>query len=161
MAQPIIGYEKGELYEQLIDNYKVFNYYYEVLMFLAIVGYRENCVKRDDYRGDSKAETQGEAGLHNIHSRDLFHTISACLAFQDTGDPKALVDPDEHKRVIGQYAAGGLEFIEEELDDVSGDPTDEIIEYIKSREGTEDDETIHGELQEIVDAFDNEMMGYD
>ena len=87
MAQPIIGYEKGELYERLVDEYEVFDYYYEVLLFFAVVGYRENRVKRDDYKGDSDAGTHGEAGLHNIHSRDLFHTIGACLAFQDTGDP--------------------------------------------------------------------------
>jgi len=105
MGKPLITYEKGELYEQFVDEHEVFDHYYEVLVFFAVLGYREGNVKRENFTGSQ--ETQSDAGLHNIHSRDLYHTIAACLAYQDTGKPEALVDPDEHKRVIAQYAAGG------------------------------------------------------
>ena len=161
MPGTIINYEQGELYERLKDEYGVFEYYIEVLLFLAVVGYRENRVKRSDYKGDSGEGTAGEAGLQNIHSREAYRTVAASIAFQDTGDPEALVDAEEHKRVIAQYAAGGLEFVREEFGDNAGDPTDAIVNYIKSRREDEDDEEIEGELQEIVDAFDDEMMGYE
>jgi dnd system-associated protein 4 len=158
MGKTLIEYEKGELYEQLVDEYEVFDYYYEVLVFLAVVGYREDRVKRNNYTGNSGEGTDGEAGLQNVHSRDLFHTVGACLAFQDTNDPEALVDPMEHKRVIAQYAAGGIEFAKEEFGQNAGDPTDAIVNYIKSRKNDDGEDEIEGELQKIVDAFDDEMM---
>lgn len=159
MGKPLIQYEQGELYEQLVDEHGVFDHYYEVLLFLAVVGYREDNVKRENYTGDSEAGTQSDAGLHNVHSRDLFHTVAACLAFQDTGDPEALVDPAEHKRVIAQYAAGGLEFAEEEFGQNAGDPTDAVVNYIRSRQG--DGPEIDSELEKIVQSFDDEMMDLD
>lgn len=158
MGKLLIEYEQGELYERLVDEYEIFDYYYEVLVFLAVVGYREGRVKRENYKGDSNAETNGEAGLQNVRSRNLFHTVAACLAFQDTDKPEALVDPAEHKRVIAQYAAGGLEFAEEEFGENAGDPTDALVNYIKSRKEDEDEEVIEGELGEIVESFDSEMM---
>ncbi len=161
MGKTLIEYEQGELYQKLVDEYEVFDYLYEALLFFAVIGYREGYVKRNGYKGDRDAETDGEAGLQNVHSRDLYHTVAASLAFQDTGDPEALVDPIEHKRVIAQYAAGGLEFAMEEFGQNAGDPTDAIVNYIKSRKDEDDDETIEGELGEIVDAFDDEMMGYE
>lgn len=161
MGKTLIKYEKGDLYEQLVDEHEVFDHYYEVLVFLAVVGYREGEVKREDYKGDAEAGTSSDAGLQNVHSRDLFHTVAACLAFQDTGDPESLVNPVEHKRVIAQYAAGGLEFAQQEFGQNAGDPTDAIVNYIKSRKEDEDDEVIQGELQEIVESFDDEMMGYE
>ncbi|PSP32696.1 hypothetical protein BRC64_05720 [Halobacteriales archaeon QH_10_67_22] len=161
MPGTIINYEQGELYERLKDEHGVFEYYIEILLFLAVIGYREGRVKRSDYRGDSEEGTDGEAGLTNIHSRETYRTVAAALAFQDTDNPEALVNPEEHKRVIAQYAAGGLEFAREEFGDNAGDPTDAIVNYIKSRREDDDDEEIEGELQEIVEAFDDEMMGYE
>lgn len=87
--------------------------------------------------------------------------MGACLAFQHTGDPEALVDPAVHKKVIAQYAAGGLEFAQEQFGQNAGDPTDAIVNYIRSREESEDDEIIQGELDAIVEAFDEEMMKYE
>jgi dnd system-associated protein 4 len=161
MAKINIEYEQGELYDRLVDEYEVFDHYYEVLVFLAVVGYREGKVKRSDYTGNPQAGTRSEAGLQNVHSRDLFHTVAACLAFQDTGDPESLVDPKEHKRVLTQYAAGGLEVAREEFGQNAGDSTDAIVNYIESRSESEDPNTIEGELQEIVESFDDEMMGYE
>lgn len=156
MGKTLIQYEQGELYEQLVDEHEVFNNYYDVLLFLAVVGYREGNVKRENYKGDREAGTKSEAGLQNVHSKDLYHTVAACLAFQDTGDPETLVDPMEHKRVIAQYAAGGIEFAKEEFGQNAGDPTDAVVNYIRSRQG--DGPAIKSELEKIVQSFDDEMM---
>lgn len=161
MGKLLIEYEQGDIYEQLVDEYEVFNYYYEVLVFLAVIGYREERKKHNNYKGKSEDATGSEASLQNVHSRDLFHTVGASLAFQDTGDPKALVEPEEHKRVIAQYAAGGLEVAQEEFGQNAGDPMDAIVNYIQSHRNDEKSEEIEGELGDIVDAFDDEMMGYE
>jgi len=158
VGQPIIQYKKGEIYETLVDEYGVFEYYYDVLVFLAVVGYHEDRVKRNDYKGSSTDGTKGEAGLKNVYSRDLYRTIAACLAFQDTNDPANLVDSEAHKRVLAQYAAGGLEVAEREFGSVAGDPTDAIVSYIKDRHGmvvTGERDTLLGE---IVESFDDQMM---
>jgi len=155
-----IKYQQGELYQKLVDEYEVFDHYYEVLVFLAVVGYREDRVRRGGLTDGDDGKTS-EAGLQNVYSRDLFHTVAACLAFQDTGDPEALVDREEHKRVIAEYAAGGLEFAREQFGQNAGDPTDAVVTYIKSRREDEPDGDIEGELKRIVESFDDEMMGYE
>ncbi|QUO47191.1 hypothetical protein [Halorubrum ruber] len=152
----IINYKKTELYDTLVDEYEVFENYYDLLIFLAVIGYKEDNPVREGYRGSSSEGTAGESGLHNVYSQDLYRTIMASLAFQDTGDPEALVDEQTHMKVLAQYAAGGLEIAEDEFGDIAGDPTDAIINYIKmsQSEGT----GTEGELAKIVQSFDDEMM---
>jgi dnd system-associated protein 4 len=158
MGKINIEYKQGDLYETLVDEYGIFDYYYEALLFFAVIGYREDRVKRSDYTGNKADETKSEAGLQNVYSRDLYQTIAACLAFQDTGNPEALVDPEAHKRVIAQYAAGGLEYAEEEFGQTAGDPLDAIVNYIKERDDPSSHGQVDGELQKIVESFDDEMM---
>ena len=156
MAQKIVRYKKTELYEQLVDEYGVFENYYDLLVFFGVVGYHEDNPVRSDFRGAASEGTKGEAGLDNIYSTDLYQTIMASLAFQDTGNPEALVDSDTQMRVLAQYAAGGLEIAEREFGEVAGDPTDAIVNYIKSSRDTDTD--FEGELERIVKSFDDEMM---
>lgn len=161
MGKLLIQYEQGELYETLVDEYEIFEYYYEALVFFAVIGYREGRVKRSSYKGNKADGTKSEASLQNVRSRDLYQTVVACLAFQDTGDPEALVNPKEHKRVVAQYAAGGLEFAKEEFGQSAGDPTDAIINYIKSCDESSGRNEVDGELEKIVESFDDEMMDFD
>lgn len=161
MGKINIEYKQGDLYEKLVDEYEVFEYYYEALVFFAVIGYREDRVKRSDYTGSKADDTKSEAGLQNVYSRDLYQTIAACLAFQDTGNPESLVDPETHKRVIAQYAAGGLEYAHQEFGQTAGDPTDAIINYIESCDDPTTRSRVDGELQKIVEAFDDEMMDFE
>jgi len=157
MGKPLVSYKKGELYETLVDEYGVFENYYDVLVFLAVVGYNEGRVKRSGHTGRSD-DLNSEAGLQNVYSRDLYRMITACLAFEDTNDPEALVDEAEHKRVLSQYSAGGLAVAEEEFGSVAGDPTDAIVSYIRDRHesaGIGNEDTLLGE---IVQSFDDQMM---
>jgi dnd system-associated protein 4 len=158
MGKINIEYKQGDLYERLVDEYEVFDYYYEAMVFFAVVGYRESRVKRSDYKGSKSEGTKSEAGLQNVYSKDLYQTIAACLAFHDTGNPESLVDPETHKRVLAQYAAGGLEYAQEEFGQNAGDPTDAIINYIKSRDDPTSRPEVDGELEKIVESFDDEMM---
>lgn len=145
-----VKYRKSSLYNRVVNEYGVFDYGYEFMVFLAVVGYRNGKPDREDYRGD------GEIGLENLLNKELYRIIMASLAFQDTGEPDALVDPDRQERILAQYSAGGLQVAEKEFGQTAGDPTDAIVNYIRNNQ---DVDTYQGTLGEIVDAFDDQMMG--
>lgn len=155
MGKPIIEYRKSDLYDKFVDQHGVFEHSYDFMVFLAVLGYHENMPKRDNFRGDREGGTRGEIGIQNVYSNELYRAIMTCLAFQDTGDPEALVDQRKQMDVLAQYAAGGLELAEQEFGDVAGDPTDALINYIKRQEG--ETTGMSGELAEIVKSFDNQM----
>jgi len=146
----IVEYKTSDLYDRVVEEYGIFKSGYEFMVFLATVGYRDGKPDREDYRGE------GEIGLENLLNRELYRIIMASLAFQDTGDPEALVDVDRQEKILVQYAAGGLKIAEREFGKTAGDPTDAMVNYIKSHQDTE---TYQGTLGEIVSAFDDEMMG--
>jgi hypothetical protein len=145
-----VNYKKSDLYGKVVDEYEIFDYGYEFMTFLAVMGYREGKPEREDYRGD------GEIGLENLLNREIYRIIMASLAFQDTGDPEALVDVDRQEKILVQYSAGGLKIAEEEFGQTAGDPTDALVNYISNHQDTE---TYQGTLGEIVSAFDDQMMG--
>lgn len=144
-----VKYKKSDLYDKVVDEYEIFEYGYEFMIFLAVMGYREGNSDQEDYRGD------GEIGLENLLNKELYRIIMASLAFQDTGNPEALVDTDRQEKILAQYSAGGLEIAEREFGQTAGDPTNAIVSYIKSHQDTE---TYQGTLGEIVSAFDDQMM---
>lgn len=146
----LVEYKKSDLYEKVVDKYEIFDYGYEFMVFLAVMGYREGKVEREDYRGN------GEIGLENLLNREIYRIIMAALAFQDTDDSGALVDVDRQAKVLAQYSAGGLDLAEKKFGQTAGDPTDAIVNYIKNHQDTE---TYQGTLGEIVTAFDDQMMG--
>jgi len=96
--------------------------------------------------------------INMLHKDNHYHAIVAALAFQKTGDPSAMADPEVHAEVIAQYAAGGLQVYENEFGDVAGDPVDALANYIKSTVDEEDVTTEDDELQTIIQSFDNEMF---
>jgi hypothetical protein len=145
-----VKYKKSDLYDRVVDEYEIFDYGYEFMVFLAVMGYREGNSDREEYRGD------GEIGLENLKNKELYRTIMASLAFQDTGDPDALADLDRQEKILAQYSAGGLQVAEREFGQTAGDPTNAIVNYIKSHQDTE---PYQGTLGEIVSAFDDQMMG--
>jgi hypothetical protein len=151
-----VKYLKNDLYETLDEEYGVFESSYDILVFLAVLGYREGSPVRSDYRGGGDGQMQGEIGLENLYNNELYRAVMASLAFQDTGNPEALVDSSTQTRVLVQYAAGGLEVAESEFGDVAGDPTDAFVNYLKGYE--EDGTDVEGELQTIIQAFDEGMM---
>jgi hypothetical protein len=146
----LVEYNKSDLYDEVVDEYEIFEYGYEFMVFLAVMGYREGEVEREDYRGD------GEIGRENLENREIYRIIMATLAFQDTGNPGALADKELQAKVLAQYSAGGLKMAEKKFGQTAGDPTDAIVNYIKN---CQDTETYQGTLGEIVTAFDDQMMG--
>jgi dnd system-associated protein 4 len=152
MGKAILRYLKTDLYDTLVDDYGIFQYSYDLLVFLAVLGYREGSPVRSDYAGDRSKGTLGEIGLDNLYSNELYRAAMASLAFQDTGDPEALVDTKRQMDILAQYAAGGLEVAEDEFGSNVGDPTDAMVSFLKGYKGGADD--VEGELQTIIQAFE-------
>lgn len=153
-----VKYKKPEIYDKLTEEYDIFEYYYDVVVFLAVLGYRAGNCETDDYLGDEDAGTRGSIDIERFHNDSHYHAISAALAFQKTGDPSAMADPEIHADVLAQYAAGGLKVYEEEFGDVAGDPTDALANYINSTVDDQDITAEDGELQTIIQSFDDEMF---
>lgn len=150
-----ISYRQSELYDTVVDEYGVFEHAYDFMVFLAAMGYREGAVKRENYEGNEGDGTKGQIGMDNFFANDLYRVVAMCIAYQDTGNRKALADSELQAEKLAQYAAGGLEVAEREFGQTAGDPTDAILNYIQSHEDTE---TYQGTLGEIVQAFDDELM---
>lgn len=150
-----VTYKKTPLYDTLTDEYAIFEHYYDVMVFLAVLGFRADEIETDDYRGSD--EQRGSIGIERFYGNDRYHAIVAALAYQQTNDPSAMADPAIHREVIAQYAAGGLRVYQDAIGDVAGDPTDAIANYVKScidETHTSPDD----ELQTIIQNFDKEML---
>lgn len=146
-----IYYLKTETYERLVDEYELFDTYYDALVFLAVIGYEE-----DEYVADANTEGDGEINFSSL--TDLYRTVVASLAFQHTEDPKSLVNRDLQVEVVAAYAAGGDRALQEAVGSFSTDPTDKIVSYVRS---ARDDrrQNDQGILNEIVQSFDEDIVG--
>jgi hypothetical protein len=152
-----ISYKKSPLYDEVVEEYSIFNHSYDFMVFLAVLGYQEDNPVREDYTGDETKGTSGQIGAENFFSNEFYRVIAACIAYQDTGDEGALGDRELQAERLAQYAAGGLEIAEEEFGQIAGDPTDALVNYI--RNGQADDDRYQGTLGEIVKSFDEEVIG--
>lgn len=150
-----ISYKKSDLYDRVVEKYDIFENSYDFMVFLAVMGYQEGNVARTEYEGSDAEGTKGQIGTENFFANDLYRVIAASIAFQDTGEHAALVDPELQGEKIAQYAAGGLEVAHREFGDVAGDPTDAIVNYVKNQK---EEDTYQGTLGEIIKSFDDEMM---
>lgn len=149
-----VSFYNPEIYDDLVDKYDIFEYRRDAVMFMAVLGYVEGEPRREDYRGSD--DEQGNTRIESFYSRDLYRVFGSSLAYQDTGDPDALVDLELQAKVISQYATGGLEVYEDEIGDVNGDPTDAIVNYIQSlteKSGYSGPAI----LKDIQDNFDDQM----
>lgn len=153
-----IKYRQSELYDQVVDEYNIFENAYDFMIFLAVMGYQEDSPKRENHEGSEVDGTRGQIGVENFFENGFYRTIASCIAFQDTGDPEVLnrqSAEEEQIEKLTQYAAGGLEIAEEEFGQVAGDPTDAIVNYIKRQR---DSESYQGTLGEIVDEFNEGIL---
>ncbi|CCQ35031.1 hypothetical protein [Halorhabdus tiamatea] len=144
-------YEKKPVYEQLVDEHDVFGSYVDFFMFAASLGFARD-EKETDYGGDN------EMLWMHLGNKDLYRATAAAIAYQDTDDPEALVDPSRQLEILAQYAAGGAEIAQEEFGDIKGDPTDTVLNFIQSNHDPNTQEEQDSVLQEIISSFDEEML---
>lgn len=152
-----ISYKQSPLYDRVVEEYDIFEHSYDFMVFLAVLGYREDNPVRDGYEGSESEGTRGQIGADNFFSNELYQVIAACIAYQDTGDRSALVDRELQAERLTQYAAGGLEIAEEEFGSIAGDPTDAIANRVLHYE--EQNKANEGILGEIKKDFSDNMLG--
>lgn len=149
-----VTYEKSEIYETLVDDYSVFGSYVDFFIFAASLGYANDERERDP-SGDN------EMLWMHVSNTDLYRAVAASIAYQDTGDPNALIDPETQLTTLNKYAAGGAKIAEKEFGEVSGDPTDAVLSYIQSNHDPttqSEQDTIMGD---IMSSFDSDMLDTD
>jgi dnd system-associated protein 4 len=149
---PVYRYAQTELIDTLVNDHEIFSSYKDAIIFLGVLGYREGESVRkglSGFNGDV-----GEIDYSTFATTSMYIDILGSLAFQHTGDPDMLVDREEQLEILDMYAAGGLQIFQREFGQVKGDPTDAIVNFIQTYE--DKDEPAEGELQTILDAFNQD-----
>lgn len=136
-----ITYERPQIYERLVKEHDVFDSYVDLFVFAAAVGFRQG-LKRPNADGDK------EMLWANISYTEIYETIAASLAYQETGDPEILSDEQRQLEIMGEYAAGGIELLANRFDG-TGDPTVDLAEFVLE-EGTLAQADAESPLGEVI-----------
>lgn len=148
-----VKYEKTEIYEVLVDDYGIFDSYVDFFMFVASLGYAKNEPVRSGYEGEN------EMLWMHVQNKDLYQVVAAAIAYQDTDDPRALVDPEIQLPILAQYAAGGAEIASDEFGDIAGDPTDAVVNYLQAEHSADTQDEEEEILNQIRSGFDETIFG--
>ncbi len=146
-----VTYKKTPIYEQLVDDYEIFSSYVDFFVFSACLGYAKER-KIEDYSGDN------EMLWMHLGNSEIYRAVAAAIAYQDMGDPEALIQPETQLDILAKYAAGGAEIAAEEFGNISGDPTDTVLNYIQKHHDPTTQEEQEEILQEIMNSFNDDMI---
>lgn len=148
-----VNYTKTPIYETLVDEYGVFGSYVDFFMFAAALGY-----SRNEYVSDGDEGTNEMLGMH-LNRKDLYQVVAASIAYQHTDDPETLVDPEEQLTILARYAAGGARIASNEFGDVTGDPTDAVVNFLQADHNEERQDEEEKILNQIREGFDDNIFG--
>lgn len=143
-------YKRTEIWEQLVDDWNLFDNYQDLFVFAGCVGYAENQIEEDDYTGD------GEILWMHFSDKDLYRAAAASIAYQYTDNPEALIEPEIQLKVMAKYAAGGAKILQQKFGDNVGTPREALLNYIENHEDdTEADQK--SVITQIAKDFDKSM----
>lgn len=148
-ASARVHYEKTAIYETLVGNYGIFESYTDFFMFAAALGFAKGDSIRKGYEGDN------EILWMHLQKKDLYRVVAASIAYQDTNDPATLLDAKTQLQILAQYAARGAEIAAEEFGNVTGDPTNAVVNYLQTHHRSEDQEEDESLLSDIKMSFEN------
>jgi dnd system-associated protein 4 len=154
LADPGLKYARTESIASLVsvDKYNIFGAYRDLIVFLGVLGYREGEYVEEGLSGfDGNTERIKYSTFTKV---SMYRDILGGLAFQHTSDPDTLVDKRKQLDVLDGYAGGGLRVFRREFDDIKGNPTDAVVNFIQSYEKS--DKPVETELQTILDAFNQD-----
>lgn len=144
-------YKQSDIYRTLVDEHDIFENYIDCFVFAATVGFSRDRYDLNDYTGD------GEMLWMHFGNRDLYRAAAAAIAYQHTGDPAALTNPEKQLEVMAKYAAGGAMVLEEEFGDTKGTPREGLLNFIRSHSTEEERGNEDEVLSRIAQSFDDEM----
>lgn len=155
-------YHRSPIYDKMVDEWEIFETYVDFFVFAASVGYATVDMTTaagydsTDYAGNG--DDQGEMLWMHLSDKQTYRAVAASIAYQHTGDPKALVDPDVQLEVLARYAKAGAERLETEFGDSASNPRDGLISFIEN-EHPQGEEAQDDILSGIVESFDKSMIG--
>lgn len=150
-----IYYDRHDLYDQMVDEWDLFNSYVDFFVFAASVGYAT--ADAATVRGYTDNEYSGEGEMLWMHftNKPTYRAVAASIAYQYTDDPDALVDPEVQLDVLARYAKAGIETLDQEFGDSVSTPRDGLISFIDDYEESRfEGETNEDILSEISGSFD-------
>lgn len=147
-----VDYEKTEVYETMVDDYEIFDSYVDFFVFAASLGFA-----RDEYVPDGDEGDNEILGMH-LNRKDLYQVVAASIAYQHTEDPEMLVSPRKQLPILARYAAGGAQIAAEEFGDVTGDPTDAVVSFLRDAHNEDQQDEEEEILAQIREGFDDNIF---
>lgn len=153
-----VKYERHDIYDQLVDEWDVFDTYVDLFVFAAAVGYATSdeatvrAYSTKDYRGD------GEMLWIHLNDKPNYRAIAASLAYQFTGELEALTDAGTQLEVLARYAHAGAQQLDAEFGDAVTTPRDGLVSFVDEFRDGEMDEDDGQILDDIVSSFDNDTI---
>lgn len=153
-----VKYTRHDIYDQLVDEWDVFDTYVDLFVFAAAAGYATSdeatvrAYRPDDYRGD------GEMLWIHLNDKPNYRAIAASLAYQYTGELESLTDAGTQLEVLARYAHAGAQRLDTEFGDAVTTPRDGVVSFVDDFREGETDEEDRQILDEIVSSFDNDTI---
>lgn len=123
-------YQQDEAFEELATGEKsIFESRTRLLVFAACLGFNRS-------RKVADHETNGEMRWSYIAENSMLSVMAASLAYAESDDPDAMLDPELQIDVLTSYAAGGSRLLIDEVVDAPGDNLDLLIGLLKDERET-------------------------
>lgn len=128
-------YESNEAYERFVGQDAPFDARYELLVFAASVGYArgvdapEAPVDAPDESVDGREPK--EMRWNYIEEKTRLSVVTASLAYAATGDPEAILSPDQQIETLVSFGASGSRLLYEEVVEPPGDDLDGLIDFVQ------------------------------
>ncbi|MBV0926228.1 hypothetical protein KTS45_18635 [Halomicroarcula limicola] len=156
------NYYRHSLYDKMVEEWDLFNTYVDLFVFAGCVGYatidRTTAAGYDTSEYAGEGNTQGEMLWMHLANKTTYRAVAASIAYQHTGDPEALVDPQLQLEVLARYARAGIDRLETEFGESASTPRDGLISFIENEQpnGDSQQEDILGT---IAASFDESKIG--
>lgn len=156
------NYYRHELYDKMVSEWDLFETLVDFFIFAGSVGYstadRATVAGYSESEFEGEGDEQGEMLWMHFSNKPTYRAVAASIAYQHTGDPEALVDPNIQLEVLARYAKPGIERLDREFGDSASSPRDGLVSFIENQQpsGQAGEDDILGS---IVDSFDQSMIG--
>lgn len=150
-------YDRHDLYDQMVDEWDLFDSYVDFFMFAASVGYAT--ADEPTVRGYSKNEYKGDGEMLWMHftNKHTYRAVAASIAYQYTDDAEALVDPEIQLDILARYAKAGVETLDQEFGDSVSTPRDGVLSFINEYQNPAEQENGEDILNQISSSFDQSL----
>jgi len=153
-----VNYHRHDLYDQMVEEWDLFNSYVDFFVFAASVGYAT--ADEPTVRGYSEHEYKGDGEMLWMHftNKHTYRAVAASIAYQYTNDPEALVDPEVQLDIMARYARAGVETLDQEFGDSVSTPRDGLLSFIDDYENPDAEDTGEEDiLSKISSSFDQSI----